>query len=199
MQTQTHDKLIACRYYRISSSSLGSRTPTASAVPANAMDSRSDADENPEEDDDSQGGATADGEQEGPKNAAEHTVRDVSPAAAGSQARQVAEAETPKRKRQPKPTIDIDEHIERCRKGLKEARKAVAAAKAEARNEKRRKQRVIKKAAALSLEDLERIAVLKRCGLYINPSTDASGSAASGASSASGSAARADGGTALSK
>ena len=68
-------------------------------------------------------------------------------------------------KRRRRPTIDIDDCIYQAREQLKKAKKIVAAAKAEARNERRRKQRVVKKAASLSLEDLERIAVLKRCGL----------------------------------
>ena len=68
-------------------------------------------------------------------------------------------------KRRRRPTIDIDDCIFQAREQLLKAKKIVAAAKAEARNERRRKQRVIKKAAALSMEDLERIAVLKRCGL----------------------------------
>ena len=63
-----------------------------------------------------------------------------------------------------KPTIDLDDAILRARTALKEAQKKVAAAKAEARNEKRRKQRLLRKASSLSVADLERIQVLKRCG-----------------------------------
>ena len=68
-------------------------------------------------------------------------------------------------KRQRKAPIDIDEHIATARQRMKEAQKMVSAAKAQARNEKRRKQRLMKKAATLTSEDLERIAVWKRCGV----------------------------------
>ena len=54
-----------------------------------------------------------------------------------------------------------------------------------ARNERRRKSRLMKKAATLTPEDLERIAVLKRCGLY-NPTGElviAASSSAIGATS----------------
>ena len=67
--------------------------------------------------------------------------------------------------RKRKPPIDIDEHIAAARKSMKDAQKRVTAARAQARNERRKKQRLMKKAAALTAEDLERIAVLKRCGL----------------------------------
>ena len=42
----------------------------------------------------------------------------------------------------------------------------LAAAKTAQKNQKKQKQRLIRKAGGLSAEDLERIAVLKRCGLY---------------------------------
>ena len=41
----------------------------------------------------------------------------------------------------------------------------MAEARVQARNERRKKARLLKKAAALSPQDLERIAALKRCGL----------------------------------
>lgn len=69
------------------------------------------------------------------------------------------------KKRQRKAPIDIDEHIETARAKMKEAQKMVTAAKTQARNEKRKKQRLVKKAATLTSEDLERIAVWKRSGL----------------------------------
>ena len=46
------------------------------------------------------------------------------------------------------------------------SRKMLMAAKTASKNNKKQKQRLIKKAGKLSPEDLERIAVLKRCGLY---------------------------------
>ena len=48
---------------------------------------------------------------------------------------------------------------------MKSAQKDMAEARRQGRNERRKKQRLVKKAAHLSPEDLERIAVLKRCGL----------------------------------
>ena len=68
-------------------------------------------------------------------------------------------------KRQRKAPIDIDEHIATARQKMKEAQKMVLAAKAQARNEKRKKQRLMKKASTLTSEDLERIAVWKRSGI----------------------------------
>jgi hypothetical protein len=49
---------------------------------------------------------------------------------------------------------------------MKRAQKAVSEARAQAKNERRKKARLLKKAAGLSPADLERIAVLKRCGLW---------------------------------
>jgi hypothetical protein len=99
---------------------------------------------------------------------------------------------TPRRAatRQRKAAIDIDEHIAAARRKMKEAQKQVSLARAVTRNEKRKKQRLMKKAATLTSEDLERIAVWKRCG--VDPvtgmlSTSRAG-ANSSASSASGSA-----------
>ena len=63
-----------------------------------------------------------------------------------------------------KPSIDLDDAILRARNALKEAQRMVAAARADARNEKRRKQRLLRQASSLSAEDLDRIQVLKRCG-----------------------------------
>jgi len=49
---------------------------------------------------------------------------------------------------------------------MKNAKKLEAEAKKLMRNEKRKKQRLMKKASNLTPDDLERIAVLKRCGLW---------------------------------
>ena len=70
------------------------------------------------------------------------------------------------RKRAKKPDIDYDARIQEAAAAIKEMSKAMAAAKSAQRNERRKKQRLLKKAACLSPEDLERIAVLKRCGLW---------------------------------
>ena len=80
-----------------------------------------------------------------------------------------ATAETPPRvvrKRQRAPRIDIDATIAAAQQEMQAAARAMAAARRQARNEKRKKQRLVRKAAGLSSQDLERIAVLKRCGLW---------------------------------
>ena len=100
-----------------------------------------------------------------------------------------APATSTRRKR--KAAIDIDEHIATARQKMKEAQRMVSAAKAQARNEKRKKQRLMKKAATLTSEDLERIAVWKRSGLDLANGLFASSRAGSSshASGASGSSA----------
>ena len=70
------------------------------------------------------------------------------------------------RKQAKKPDIDYNAKIQEAAAAIKEMSKAMAAAKSAQRNERRKKQRLLKKAACLSPEDLERIAVLKRCGLW---------------------------------
>ena len=70
------------------------------------------------------------------------------------------------RKRAKKPDIDYDAKIQEAAASIKEMNKAMAAAKSAQKNERRKKQRLLRKAACLSPEDLERIAVLKRCGLW---------------------------------
>lgn len=78
-----------------------------------------------------------------------------------------ADATSPMRpKRRVAPKIDIDEAIARHLAQVKEAAKLVHQARKHARNERRKKQRLMKKASSLTPEDLERIAVLKRCGLW---------------------------------
>ena len=76
------------------------------------------------------------------------------------------------RKRRRAPKIDIDVAIAKHMEEVKAAAKLVTEAKRLARNEKRRKTRLIKKASSLTATDLERIAVLKRCGLW-NPAVAA--------------------------
>lgn len=87
----------------------------------------------------------------------------------------------PVKKRLVKPTIDLDEHIRAAQQAMKAARKQVQQARAAAKLEKRKKQRLVRKASALNVDDLERIAVLKRCALLMTP--PAPGSEASAASS----------------
>jgi len=84
---------------------------------------------------------------------------------------------TPKRKRAQLPRIDLDRSIEEAKEAMKKASKAMCDARAAAKNERRKKARLLKKAAALSPADLERIAVLKRCGLW-DPSLGPSPAAA---------------------
>jgi len=69
-----------------------------------------------------------------------------------------------------RPEIDYDTNMRAARQSMKEATKAVAAARAVQKNEARKKQRLMKKASSLSPHDLERIAVIKRCGLF-DPTT----------------------------
>ena len=75
------------------------------------------------------------------------------------------EGETQCCHRRQRPRIDLDESIAAARDAMKQAKKDMVEARRINKNEKRKKQRLLRKAAALSSEDLERIAVLKRCGL----------------------------------
>ena len=68
-------------------------------------------------------------------------------------------------KRARKPRIDLDGSIANARAAMLKAQKEVSEARRIGRNERRKKQRLVKKASGLSPDDLERIAVLKRCGL----------------------------------
>ncbi len=65
-----------------------------------------------------------------------------------------------------KPRIDIDNQIKEANRLSEVLRKVAQAAKTTAKNGTRAKQRLVRKAGKLSSEDLERIAVLKRCGLF---------------------------------
>jgi hypothetical protein len=80
----------------------------------------------------------------------------------------VAAAGLPDRaqKRRRAPKIDIDAAISRYQEEVKRAAKLMQEARRQARNERRKKQRLMKKASSLTSDDLERIAVLKRCGLW---------------------------------
>jgi hypothetical protein len=65
-----------------------------------------------------------------------------------------------------KPRIDIDNQITEANRLSEVLRKVAQAAKTTAKNGTRAKQRLVRKAGKLSSQDLERIAVLKRCGLF---------------------------------
>lgn len=110
-----------------------------------------------------------------PGYAATGAMADRSASSAACSATAVSAAGSPedpktpaRRKRGQLPRIDFDATIEEAKAALKRATKAMTEARALAKNERRKKARLLKKAAALSPEDLERIAVLKRCGLW-NP------------------------------
>ena len=90
-------------------------------------------------------------------------VRDVKPRIT-EPADVVDDLETPTKRRRPG-RIDIDLAMEMERAAAARAMKVVMEAKKQERNLKRRRQRLLKKASGLSAEDLERIALLKRCGL----------------------------------
>ena len=80
---------------------------------------------------------------------------------------QVVAAGTPqKRKRAERPKIDIDAKIGDLSRDIVSAQKLLKETKTLQRNERRKKQRLVKKASGLSSTDLERIAVIKRCGLW---------------------------------
>ena len=91
------------------------------------------------------------------------------PSLPGSQAEAKA---SPKSKRVVRPKIDLDDEIRRANELAVVSRKMLAAARNTSRNNKKAKQRLIKKAGKLSPEDLERIAVLKRCGLFVDEADD---------------------------
>ena len=90
---------------------------------------------------------------------------DEAPQAASAASPAAAKA-SPQSKKASRPKIDLDEEIRRANDVAAMSRKMLQAAKNVSRNNRKAKQRLIKKAGKLSPEDLERIAVLKRCGLY---------------------------------
>ena len=97
--------------------------------------------------------------------AASSGKQNPSPAAAAGVSSEEASASS--RVRAKRPRIDYDDSIAQARAAMVKAQKDVADARRVARNERRKKQRLVRKAAALSADDLERIAVLKRCGLSV--------------------------------
>lgn len=72
--------------------------------------------------------------------------------------------------------IRLDDRIAEAKARESAAKIAVKAARTAMRNEKRRRARLVKKAAALSIEELEEIAKLKKAGLW-NPGLGASSDA----------------------
>ena len=90
---------------------------------------------------------------------------DETPQAAAAASPAAAKA-SPQSKKTSRPKIDLDEEIRRANDVAAMSRKMLQAAKSVSRNNRKAKQRLIKKAGKLSPEDLERIAVLKRCGMY---------------------------------
>jgi hypothetical protein len=108
-------------------------------------------------------------------------ARDAAPAGRASSARApppVSKAKAKARGR-PKagarPKIDMDEEIEKANKLAEMSRKMMNAAKSIQKNNRRLKNRLVRKAGKLSPEDLDRIACLKRCGLFAEPDHDEDG------------------------
>jgi len=90
-----------------------------------------------------------------------------------------------------RPRIDIDDEIERANELATIMKKLSHAAKMEQRNATRCKARLLKKCGKVSAVDLERLAVLKRCGLMQQDPviTSSTASASAGPASSSGGAA----------
>jgi len=68
--------------------------------------------------------------------------------------------------RRKKGKIDYDHHIEMKKLEMKELGRVLKKTKADSRNEKRKKQRLVRKAASLTVTDLHRIAALKKAGIW---------------------------------
>jgi hypothetical protein len=73
--------------------------------------------------------------------------------------------------RKTKNRIDIDDEIEEANRISDMLKKVQKKAKSMQRSSKKAKQRLVVKAGKLRAEDLERIAVLKRCGLFVSEDT----------------------------
>ena len=88
------------------------------------------------------------------------------PATPASQADGAAAEPSSVRKRRfvERPEIDLDANIRDARATIKGAKAALTQAKQQAKADRRKRARLIKKACHLSPADLDRIAVLKRCG-----------------------------------
>ena len=107
----------------------------------------------------------------------------------GSETTVVGPVASPKRAGRPKkgsrPKIDIDDEIDEANRLAEVTKKMMQAAKAAQRNSRRVKQRLVRKAGKLSASDLERIATLKRCGLFVPDPMEESTSSTSSAPSSS--------------
>ena len=122
-------------------------------------------------------------DESGLENAAEDWSDDrnsmvtVAPAAHPTEgvAPRAATGPKPAYKRRQKPVIDLDDHIRKAQEAIKVARKQVQQARVQAKLEQRKKQRLVRKASNLNVEDLERIAVLKRGGLVASSAPEAAG------------------------
>ena len=113
-------------------------------------------------------------------------------AAAKGKAKGKAKAKSKRGPRAQRPQIDLDDAIAEAREAAKAAGKALTAARAQQRTERKKRARLIKKAGQLTSTDLERIAVLKRSGFWDPESGNATlpgdeGDAASAAAHAAGS------------
>ena len=95
-----------------------------------------------------------------------------------------AKAKGKARARAVRPRIDLDDQIANANKLAEASKKILSAAKSAQKAQKRQKQRLIRKAGRLSAQDLERMAVLKRCGLYADEGEDAEAAAEAAAASA---------------
>jgi len=77
-----------------------------------------------------------------------------------------------------KPQIDIDDEIEQANTLAELFKKMQKASKVAARNAGRQRQRLVRKAQKLSEQDLMRLAVIKRCGMFVQDDAVSSASAA---------------------
>jgi hypothetical protein len=82
-------------------------------------------------------------------------------------------------RRTKRPRIDIDEQIEEANRLAALLKKVQQSAKNIKKSGQRTKKRLLAKAGRLSGDDLERIAVIKRCGLIVDPRPSTSGASAS--------------------
>lgn len=109
-------------------------------------------------------------------------------AAAAPKAKAAAAQPSPKRRGRTRnadrPRIDIDDEIEAANKLAAMMKKLAHAAKMAERNSQRTKARLVKKCGKLSAQDMERLAILKRCGL-MGAEEEKDDSAACAASSSS--------------
>ncbi len=119
-------------------------------------------------------------------------------AAAASEMPEAAGAAAPMAKASPKkrgrtrnadrPRIDIDDEIEAANKLSAIMKKLSHAAKMAERSSVRSKARLVKKCGKLSAQDMERLAILKRCGLLPEEAKDETASNSAGSSAGSSSA-----------